>query len=359
MSSSTLMKVSTPNKTNTANEQFIYDRKAGRLEKFKKVLEAQNVDLDALKKLSWNGIPESVRTTTWQILSGYLPANSDRRQQTISRKREEYHGFVTLYFSEQSRKNNQALYRQIQIDMPRTNPNVPLFQNTRVQEIFERILYIWAIRHPASGYVQGMNDLVTPFFSVFLADHVEGDVETCDISTVANEVLDNIEADSFWCMSKFLDHIQDFYTLAQVGIQKQILVLKEIVGRVDAPLNEHLQSHEIQYLQFAFRWMNCLLMREIPLKCITRMWDTYLAEGNNFAQFHLYVCASFLVRFTKEIRAKTDFQELMLFLQALPTSNWTDDDVELLLSQAFMWKSLFQNSPNHLISTPGKAPVKQ
>ena len=34
--------------------------------------------------------------------------------------------------------------------------------------MFERILYIWAMRHPASGYVQGINDLVTPFFVVFL-----------------------------------------------------------------------------------------------------------------------------------------------------------------------------------------------
>ena len=40
------------------------------------------------------------------------------------------------------------------------------------QQIFERILYIWAIRHPASGYVQGINDLVTPFFVVFLSAYV-------------------------------------------------------------------------------------------------------------------------------------------------------------------------------------------
>lgn len=40
-------------------------------------------------------------------------------------------------------------------------------------QVFERILFIWAIRHPASGYVQGMNDLVTPFFVVFLSEHVQ------------------------------------------------------------------------------------------------------------------------------------------------------------------------------------------
>jgi hypothetical protein len=33
----------------------------------------------------------------------------------------------------------------------------------------ERVLYIWAIRHPASGYVQGINDLMTPFLVVFLS----------------------------------------------------------------------------------------------------------------------------------------------------------------------------------------------
>ena len=34
-------------------------------------------------------------------------------------------------------------------------------------------MYIWAIRHPASGYVQGINDLVTPFFVVFLSEYIE------------------------------------------------------------------------------------------------------------------------------------------------------------------------------------------
>lgn len=41
-----------------------------------------------------------------------------------------------------------------------------------VFQVFERILFIWAIRHPASGYVQGINDLVTPFFVVFLSEFV-------------------------------------------------------------------------------------------------------------------------------------------------------------------------------------------
>jgi len=34
-------------------------------------------------------------------------------------------------------------------------------------------------------------------------------------------------------------------------------------------------------MQFAFRWMNCLLMREISMKCTVRMWDTYLVSRDD------------------------------------------------------------------------------
>ena len=43
---------------------------------------------------------------------------------------------------------------------------------THYLQSLERILYVWAIRHPASGYVQGINDLVTPFFQVFLSAYI-------------------------------------------------------------------------------------------------------------------------------------------------------------------------------------------
>ena len=50
------------------------------------------------------------------------------------------------------------------MDVPRTSPSSEIFHHSAVQRALERVLYIWALRHPASGYVQGINDLVTPFF---------------------------------------------------------------------------------------------------------------------------------------------------------------------------------------------------
>lgn len=88
-----------------------------------------------------------------------------------------------------------------------------------------------------------------------------------------------VEADVFWCTSHLLDTIQDNYTFAQPGIQNSIFMLASLVERVDAPLHRHLTHNGVEYLQFAFRWMNNLLIRELPLRCIIRLWDTYMVCG--------------------------------------------------------------------------------
>jgi hypothetical protein len=43
-----------------------------------------------------------------------------------------------------------------------------------------RILYVWHIRHPSSGYVQGLNDIVTPFLIVFLSDYAKINMNNVD-----------------------------------------------------------------------------------------------------------------------------------------------------------------------------------
>ncbi|XP_068125648.1 TBC1 domain family member 22B isoform X2 [Hyperolius riggenbachi] len=321
-------------------------REKTRLEKFKQLLSCPNTDLDELRKYSWPGIPRDVRPTTWRLLSGYLPACMERRHLTLQRKRAEYFGFIEQYYDSRNEEHHQDTYRQIHIDIPRTNPLIPLFQQPLVQEIFERILFIWAIRHPASGYVQGINDLVTPFFVVFLTEHVD-DVENFDVGSLSSDTLRNIEADSFWSMSKLLDGIQDNYTFAQPGIQKNVKALEELVSRIDGEVHCHLQKYEVEYLQFAFRWMNNLLMRELPLRCTIRLWDTYQAEPEGFSHFHLYVCAAFLIKWRKEILDEEDFQGLLMLLQNLPTIHWGNEEIGLLLAEAYRLKYMFADAPNH------------
>lgn len=325
------------------------DRDASKREKFASLFQTSNVDLDELRRLSWSGIVSKHRPVTWKILSGYLPPIFERHEATLERKRQEYRNYVDQYYSTRHQEIHQETHRQIQTDVPRMSPLIPLFQQDLVQEIFERILYIWSIRHPASGYVQGINDLVTPFFIVFLSEYVssEMNVESYNVSLIAAPDLQCLEADCFWCFSKLLDGIQDNYTFAQPGIQLRINSLKELVSRIDNSLHRHLERQKVEYLQFSFRWMNNLLMRELPLRCIIRLWDTYLSEQDGFASFHLYVCAAFLTKFSPELKLERDFHGLMLMLQNLPTQNWTDTEIGLVLAEAYRLKFTFADAPKH------------
>ncbi|KAL9548700.1 hypothetical protein MBANPS3_005553 [Mucor bainieri] len=125
----------------------------------------------------------------WQLLLGYLPCNSARREITLARKRKEYSDSVTATYARGIAGLDQALWHQIHIDIPRTNPGIPLV-SVRGDTCLERILYQWAIRHPASGYAQGINDLVTPIFEVFLSAYIDEDPEQYDVGKL-DELLAN------------------------------------------------------------------------------------------------------------------------------------------------------------------------
>jgi hypothetical protein len=56
-------------------------------------------------------------------------------------------------------RGDKQLLHQIRLDLPRTLTTYQLIQLPQIQGLLERVLYTWAVRHPAASYVQGMNDL--------------------------------------------------------------------------------------------------------------------------------------------------------------------------------------------------------
>ena len=320
---------------------------------FETMLESNIIPLRDLRKLAWNGIPAHHRPIIWKILLGYLPANTSRHTTTLQRRRREYKDAIKQHYDipDDSRTNSeQETLRQVLVDVPRTAPEVPLFHNDRVRRCLSRLLYIWAMRHPASSYVQGINDLATPLISVFLSGYFDGkdclDGEV--MADVTDQMIEEIEADTYWCLTNLLSGIQDHYTSDQPGMQRMVMHLEELVSRIDADLASHLKDTGIEFIQFAFKWMNCLLLREFKLPCVFRLWDTYFSEGDGgFENFHVYVCASFLVHFSGELQ-QMGFDELFQFMQNMPTGDWGDREIEILLSSAFVLSTLFGGSEAHL-----------
>lgn len=150
---------------------------------------------------------------------------------------------------------------------------------------------------------------------------LDTEVGTYDVSQLPREQIEIVEADSFWCVTALLDKIQDNYTFAQPGIQRKVSQLRHLMSRVDSKftcmiifsefmnksawnsvmsnyrfqsitfpllseqLHRHLETHGVEYLQFAFRWMNNVLMREIPLRATIRLWDTFLVGSCLIRQY--------------------------------------------------------------------------
>ncbi|KAL7712803.1 Rab-GAP TBC domain-containing protein [Entamoeba marina] len=263
------------------------------LKEFLTLLTQPVVDLKKLSKLSWRGVPSNIR---------YDVSSSE----------------------------------------------VNFIQHSTAQDILERVLYLWALRHPASGYVQGLNDLVIPIFVVLLQEY--SPLDTMEVFDDVNQIqLKNVEADTYWCLSLLLENVQDHYTSSQHKIFEQLNVMKQLLAKVNTDLYQHFIDKNVEYFQFAFRWFNCFLLREMSLTQGLRLWDTYLSEedGSGFSVFHLYVCVALIQKYSSHLLS-LEFAEIVQFLQNLPSDKWSDSDLDIILSQAYILKRQFLGAPSHL-----------
>jgi len=344
-------------------------------------------------------VPEGLsRCEVWQLLLGYRPLTRERRQEALQRKREEYFQLrSSLYDASpaviaaaegapatdgEGRSDETALLLQIRKDLPRTRlrAGVPaaaggagterspaeLVEQPRFQAIMERVLFVWSVRQPASGYVQGLNDVLLPLIVVALCDRCDQPVDHLDgglLDRLSEEDCSAVEADCYWCITKILSEIFDHYTHGQPGIQRMVQRLKGIIRRIDAALAAHLEAQNIDLLHTAFRWITCLMVRELPMACCVRLWDTLIAESASHAQtggsiaagggsagfeaLLVYFCACFTAYFSARLQSM-DFEAITFFLQQIPTDSFSESEVEVLLGEAYVLKSLFQQAPRHL-----------
>lgn len=108
-------------------------------------------------------------------------------------------------------------YNQIVIDVKRTTPT-EVFKLQKVKNMLTRVLFIWQYKHPASGYVQGINDLAAILMYVFILEQAsENDslIEELTDESVAqlseNQIL-IIESDTLGCLNNLTESIQTNYT---------------------------------------------------------------------------------------------------------------------------------------------------
>lgn len=323
---------------------------------YEELLSRSDIDLDKIRDKAWSGIPDKYRAKVWRLFLDYEPVKRDLSVITLDHKRNDYFDCLERVYGESQRhlwtNSHKNMHQQILKDLPRTK--TPLLRNEKIQNIFERILFVWSVRHPASGYVQGMNDLLQPFLYAFLYPYCNKE-NPDDISSLENvdflsdTVLNEVEADCFWCFSKLLEGLQDLYIKKQPGIHKMLDSLDCIIKRVSPRLAAHIEEENIQYQEFAFRWMNCLLVREFSVPMLFRLWDYYLCKHSKISTNHVFVCAAMMNNMTDKL-LPLNHADFIICLQNINPDEWSLNDIEEILAMAYCYEKMFSSSPSHLRS---------
>jgi len=326
--------------------------------KFAKLL-ASDIDLNEFQRICRKGIPDAFRPTCWQILLRYRSCRLSERTHSVFSKRALYQQLVdqhcaflnctksisvnenlqnhSVSFNKSLEdENTRTLLAQIRVDVPRIVPrgaNESLFKNEAIQKMMEQILFVWSEENSSIGYFQGIGDILGQLVWVFLSEYI--DVHHFASTQLNSSILDKIAPDCYWCLNRILLGMKNHITHDLFeGIRHLLSKMSNLLCLIDVPLIIHFQKESMEFMHFSFRWMLCLLTRELNVAALSRLWDSYFAEGENFTYFHVYVCTALLETWSSELQT-LEFSELMLFLQHLPTEKWSAVEVEKLIESAY------------------------
>ncbi|XP_070006348.1 rab GTPase-activating protein 22 isoform X3 [Nicotiana tabacum] len=155
---------------------------------------------------------------------------------------------------------------QIVVDVVRTDSHLEFYEDTKNLARMSDILAVYAWVDPATGYCQGMSDLLSPFVVLF---------------------EDN--ADAFWCFEMLLRRMRENFQMeGPTGVMKQLQALWHIVEFTDRQMFSHLSSIGAESLHFAFRMLLVLFRRELSFNEVLCMWEMmWAADFDESIAFHL------------------------------------------------------------------------
>lgn len=140
---------------------------------------------------------------------------------------------------------------RIVVDVVRTDSQLEFYGDSKNMARMSDILAVYAWIDPATGYCQGMSDLLSPFV-----------------------VLYEDNADAFWCFEMLLRRMRENFQMeGPTGVMKQLQDLWKILERTDAVLFEHLTVIGAESLHFAFRMLLVLFRRELSFTEALFMWE--------------------------------------------------------------------------------------
>jgi hypothetical protein len=171
------------------------------------------------------------------------------------------------------------------------------------------------------GYVQGMNDLLSPLYV-----------------TLQDEVL------AFWCFSKFMDRMERNFLSDQRGMKDQMTTLNELVQFMLPDLYIHLEKCDSNNLFFMFRMLLVWYKREFEWNDTLHLWEILWTDFYS-SQFHLFVALAILQKNESiVIQHLTQFDEVLKYFNELQQSSSVGFQMTDLLTRSELLFLKFRNT---------------
>lgn len=348
-----------------------------KIKQFKKTLNSDLISIKELKDISWGGIPDKYRDKAWLYLLEIISVRKDDFERDIVVLKESFYlkilrtgGTIQSLFEslsdlhENCKDLNHHNINNTNTNIPGNNFTInsslhdeskndqmsmiladekPIFkikdENKMIKQIktdirrleyyacegdsflqntFILILLLVAERNPLVGYIQGMADLLQPFMMLY-----------SDIAII------------YMAYSRFIDTICENLVESQTCIYVQIEKIEHILSLVEPDLYKHLDSINLMFYNFVFRWLSCFFFREFPLPMYLKILDTYFS-ASFYKKFPIYLSVAILSFFKNSILGK-DFADALIFIQNCKKM-WNDEDLEILFSKVFVYNEIFSES---------------
>ncbi|GAA5950232.1 hypothetical protein JCM3765_004248 [Sporobolomyces pararoseus] len=261
------------------------------------------------------------------------------------------------------------LRKTIRQDVQRTFPEIDYFRQASTQNRLTDLLFIYTKLTPATGYRQGMHELLAPILWTVDLDSLYRSPEHED--SLPHLVLSKqfIEHDTWSLFSALMKSCAAFYdhkatipvsrppqqqprptglglssvatpsSSATTLVQPIVAIathLHSLLATLDPPLHSAFTRLQIEPQLYAIRWLRLLFSREFPLSETLTLWDGIFARDPSL-QITQHVAAAMLLRIrdslitAERVGGYGEFLQVLLRYPACPDGTFR---TPLLLSQA-------------------------
>lgn len=211
-------------------------------------------------------------------------------------------------------------------DTPPADDDIFMYQYGRHARRLERVLYTFASLNVGLGYMQGFNELIIPFYYVFIS-----------ALPFFNNDMDLLESFTFQSLQVLLTEspLHELYTTTDKSsiIMHRLDEFSKLVEKFLPDVSKVLESLNIHPVLYSFRWFNLLFCQEYELPNLISIWDSLFSHFDRLVDFVFYVGLGHL----NEIQSSIVPNNYPLTITALQSMPQHPDPKRLLIYANQCW----------------------